>query len=58
MVITQVKELKEVPNGKYFRIVIIFIQNNNGEFLIQKVSKEKGNEYATTGGMFKIKFLA
>lgn len=41
---------KEVPNGKYFRIVIIFIQNSNGEFLIQKVSKEKGNEYATTGG--------
>lgn len=41
---------KEVPNGRYFRIVIIFIQNSNGEFLIQKVSKEKGNEYATTGG--------
>ncbi len=40
----------EVPNGKYFRIVIIFIQNSKGEFLIQKVSKEKGNEYATTGG--------
>ena len=41
---------KEVPSGKYFRIVIIFIQNSKEEFLIQKVSKEKGSEYATTGG--------
>lgn len=41
---------KDVPEGKFFRIVIIFIQNSNQEFLIQKVSKEKGNEYATTGG--------
>lgn len=40
----------EVPPGRFFRIVIIFIQNRNGEFLIQKVSKSKGSEYATTGG--------
>ncbi|MDD3340973.1 MAG: NUDIX domain-containing protein [Bacilli bacterium] len=41
---------REVPKGRYFRIVLVFIQNHKGEFLIQKVSKEKGNEYATTGG--------
>lgn len=44
----------EVPKGRYFRIVIVFIQNSYGEFLIQKVSKEKGNEYATTGGHVQV----
>lgn len=40
----------ELQDGKLFKVVIVFIQNNNGEFLIQKVSKQKGNCYATTGG--------
>lgn len=40
---------KTLTNGKHFMIVLIFIENN-GKFLIQKCSKEKGNEYATTGG--------
>ena len=30
-------------------IILIFIEND-GKFLIQKVSNEKGSEYATTGG--------
>lgn len=30
-------------------IILIFIEND-GKFLIQKSSKEKGSEYATTGG--------
>lgn len=41
---------KELPSGKNFMIILLFIQNNNGDFLIQKVSKNKGGEYATTGG--------
>ena len=29
---------------------VIFIENDNGEFLIQKTSKEKGGEFSSTGG--------
>ena len=31
-------------------IVIIFIQNKDGKFLIQKTSKSRENIFATTGG--------
>lgn len=41
---------KEIPKGRYFKVVLVFIQNHKGEFLIQKVSKEKGHIYATTSG--------
>ena len=41
---------KELPDGKNFMIVLLFIQNNEGKFLIQKVTEEKGDIYATTGG--------
>lgn len=44
------KDMKP-QDGKYIKIVIVFIQNSEGEFLIQKTSKEKGNEWATTGGL-------
>lgn len=37
----------------YVNIVIVFIENSKGEFLIQKTSKEKGNVWATTGGHVK-----
>ena len=40
---------KTLTNGKHFMIILIFIEND-GKFLIQKSSKEKGSEYATTGG--------
>lgn len=40
----------EVREGRYFRVVLIFIENEKGEFLIQKVSDERGGVYATTGG--------
>lgn len=40
---------KTLTNGKHFMIILIFIENE-GKFLIQKSSKEKGSEYATTGG--------
>ena len=37
--------------GTYINIVIVFIENSEGKFLIQKTSKEKGNIFATTGGL-------
>lgn len=38
-------------NGKYIKIVIVFIKNDENKFLIQKTSKEKGSVWATTGGL-------
>ena len=35
---------------KLFGIVIIFIENSNGEFLIQKTASSKNSIFATTGG--------
>ncbi len=43
----------QVPENNYINIVIIFMQNSEGEFLFQITSKEKGNEIATTGGHVK-----
>ena len=40
---------KELPEGKYFMIILLFIENNN-KFLIQKTSESRKSEYATTGG--------
>ena len=40
----------ELPSGKYFMIILLFIQNKEGKFLIQKTSKNRKSEYATTGG--------
>ena len=40
----------ELPEGKYFMIILLFIQNNEGKFLIKKTSEEKGSEFAVTGG--------
>ena len=42
-----------VPENSYINIVMIFIQNNEGKFLFQVTSKDKGNEIATTGGHVK-----
>ena len=41
---------EEVPEGYYLLISVIFIQNNEGKFLIQKTSKEKGGKFSSTGG--------
>ena len=43
-------EEKNVPTGRYFMIVLIFIENDRHEFLIQKTSSERKCEFATTGG--------
>lgn len=53
-VVKRFKNVKsEVPDGRFINIVIIFIENSRGEFLIQHTSKEKGGVYATTGGHVK-----
>ena len=39
-----------LEEGKYFMVVVIFIENSEGKFLIQKTSKRKQSVYATTGG--------
>ena len=41
---------EEPPEGTYIQVVLVFIQNSEGKFLIQKRSKEKNGLYATTGG--------
>lgn len=35
---------------EHIAVAIIFIENQKGEFLIQKTSVEKGDEYSSTGG--------
>ncbi|MBQ3408679.1 MAG: NUDIX domain-containing protein [Clostridia bacterium] len=41
---------EETPEGKYIVVVLVFIQNSEGKFLIQKRSARKNGLYATTGG--------
>lgn len=41
---------EQVPKGYYYLIVAIFIENSNGEFLIQKRVVSKGGKWATTAG--------
>lgn len=40
----------EIPEGTYILVVLVFIQNDEGKFLIQKRSAIKNGKYATTGG--------
>ena len=40
----------KLPDGKYFMIVLIFIMNSEGKFLMQKTSKSRNSCIATTGG--------
>lgn len=42
-----------VPEGRYFNVVVCYIENSEGKFLIQKTSKEKGGKYSSTGGHVK-----
>lgn len=41
---------ESIPEGSYIVVVLVFIQNSKGEFLIQKRSQIKNGQYATTGG--------
>ena len=44
------KGIRGEENKYLIGIVLIFIENSNGEFLIQKTSPAKNYEFATTGG--------
>ena len=41
---------QDVPKGRYYITVVIFIQNNKNDFLLQKRVKNKDGKWATTGG--------
>ena len=41
---------QDVPKGRYYITVVVFIQNSKNEFLIQKRVKKKDGKWATTGG--------
>lgn len=40
----------DIPDGCYIMVVMIIMQNSNGEFLLQKRSELKGGKWAFTGG--------
>ena len=41
---------EKIPEGKYIAVVLCFIQNSNGQFLIQKRSEQKNGKYGATSG--------
>ncbi len=43
------KNLK-LEDNEHIAVGVVFIENSNHEFLIQKTSKEKGGYYSSTGG--------
>ncbi len=44
------KNKEELEEGKYFMVVLIFIENSDNKYLMQKTSKQKHSCIATTGG--------
>lgn len=48
--LTNEKGIRGEITNKLVGIVLIFIENSKGEFLIQKTSPSRENVYATTGG--------
>ncbi len=41
---------QRIPPGLMIPIVAVYVYNNQGQYLIQKVAPRKGNYYATTAG--------
>lgn len=41
---------EQIPENNYIMMVVIFIENDNHEFLIQKRAVDKGGKWASTGG--------
>lgn len=39
-----------IPNGRYYITVVVWMQNFEGKFLIQRTAPEKYHMWATTGG--------
>lgn len=48
--LTNEKGIRGETTNKLIGIVLIFIENSKGEFLIQKTSPSRDSVYATTGG--------
>ena len=48
--VLRTKDKSNIPEGKYIKLVLIFIQNSDNKFLFQTTSKVKGHVVATTGG--------
>ena len=46
---------EQVPKGYYYLIVAIYIQNNKGEFLVQKRVPRKGGKWASIDEIKKMK---
>lgn len=46
----KISKNEKIPENKFILMVVIFIQNNENEFLIQKRAINKGGLWATTGG--------
>ena len=40
-------------DGEHIAVAIIYIENDNNEFLIQKTSKQKGSRYSSTSGKIR-----
>ena len=40
----------KLDENEHIAVGVIYIENDNGEFLIQKTSKAKGDNYSSTGG--------
>ena len=49
-IVLRTKEKNNYPEDRYVKIVIIFIKNSEGKFLLQLTSKEKNSVMAATGG--------
>lgn len=45
-----IKKGQAIPKGRYYITVVVWIQNDKGEFLLQKRVKKKDGKWATTGG--------
>lgn len=41
---------KDLKENEYIMLVVVFIKNSVGKYLIQKTSKEKDSIYSSTGG--------
>lgn len=41
---------EEIPDSRFIIVVLVFIQNSEGKFLIQKRSEIKNGKYGATGG--------
>ena len=44
---------EKIPLNRYIIVVLSFIQNSKGEFLVQKRSKQKDGKFGSTGGHAK-----